>query len=228
MKNQKQYIRHVNEMIIQPIVQENDFLRLNVLNYARSELRNEATRLKPANSDPIDFTNIYNMSVAWDYVLKHLHTTIDIKEIAQINSIISTNNDEDVIGGTFRYCMAYVLGQPAPNPLRIHDLLDSAVYKMNTDRNQILTKAFDIHYDIVTIQPFSDFNKRTARIIMNWYLLQNNYTPVLFNHKNDNQLYTESLRKRLNGDTKEYTAYMCDRTIKTQNAILKMLSHRTR
>ena len=168
------------------------------------------------------------MSVAWDYVLKHLHTTINISEIAQINSIISTNNNEDVTGGAFRYAMVNVLGQPAPNPTIIRDLLDSAVYKMNTDKSQILTKAFDIHYDIVTIQPFADFNKRTARIIMNWYLLQNNYTPVLFNHKGDDKLYVESLRNRLNGDTKEYTTYMCDRTIKTQNAILKMLSHRVR
>ena len=99
---------------------------------------------------------------------------------------------------------------------------------MNKDKSQILTKAFDIHYDIVTIQPFSDFNKRTARVIMNWYLLQNGYTPVLFNHKGDNKLYAESLRSRLNGDSKTYTTYMCDRTMQTQSAILKMLSHRTR
>ena len=225
-KDPKQHIRNVNEMIIKPIIQDDDFLRLNVLNYARSEFRNEATRLKPANSDPIDFTNIYNMSVAWDYVLKHLHTTIDLKEVAQINHIISMNNNEDITGGAFRYAMAYVLGQPAPNPVKVRDLLDSAVYKMNKDKNQILTKAFDIHYDIITIQPFSDFNKRTARIIMNWYLLQNDYTPVLFNHKGDNTQYVQALRNRLNGNVKSYTAYMCDRTIKTQHAILRMLNSR--
>ena len=122
-KDMKTQIRSVNEMIIKPIIQDDDFLRLNVLNYARSEFRNEATRLKPANAEPIDFTNIYNMSVAWDYVLKHLHTTININEVAQINSIISANNDEDITGGVFRYSMAYALGQPAPNPLKIHDLL---------------------------------------------------------------------------------------------------------
>ena len=227
-KDPKPYIRNVNEMIIQPIIQSDDFLRLNVLNYARSEFRNEAIRLKPENTVPIDFTNIYNMSVAWDYVLKHLNTTINLGEVVQINSIISANNNEDITGGAFRYAMAYVLGQPAPNPAKIRDLLDTAIYKMNKDKNQILTKAFDIHYDIVTIQPFSDFNKRTARIIMNWYLLQNNYTPIIFNNKNDNTEYVKSLRNRLNDDSKSYTAYMCDRAMRSQNAILKMLSHRTR
>lgn len=222
----KQHLTNMNSMLIEPMIQQDDFLRMNVLNYARSEFRTEAQKLKPIGIGPTDFTNIYNMSVAWDYVLKHLHTTIDIHEIAQINSIISANNNEDITGGSFRYCMAYCLGQPAPNPLKIHDLLDTAIYKMNFDKHLILTRAFDIHYDIIAIQPFADFNKRTARIIMNWFLLKNKYTPILFNQKTDNQDYTAALRARLNGDTKTYTTYMCDRMCKTQHAILKMLNQR--
>lgn len=224
----KQHIRHINETQIKPIIANDDFLRLNMLNYARSEFRNEAQKLKPINTTPTDFTNIYNMSVAWDYVLKNLHTQINLNEIRNINSIISVNNDEGITGGNFRYCMAYVLGQSAPNPEKIYDLMDNAIYRLNSDKNLILTKAFDIHYDIISIQPFSDFNKRTARIIMNWYLLQNNYTPVLFNHKNDSPEYMNALRARLNGDTKSYTNYMCDRMSKTQTAILKKLSQHTK
>lgn len=227
-KDMKQNIRYTNEMLILPMIDQDDFLRLNVLNYARSEFRNEAKTLKPENNDPTDFTNIYNMSVAWDYVLKHLDTNINLNEIRQINSIISQNNDSGISGGIFRYSMAYALGQFAPNPLKVYELLDSAVYKMNSDKTQILTKAFNIHYDIIAIQPFPDFNKRTARIIMNWYLLQNHYTPVLFNHKEDKTQYIESLRARVEGDSKTYTAYMCKKMIKSQHDILNMLSQRKR
>ena len=122
-KKTKQHIRKINEMLIEPMIQHDDFLRLNVLNYARSEFRNEAQNLKPANTGPIDFTNIYNMSVAWDYVLKNLTTTITTSHIRTINSIISQNNNEQTSGGTFRHCMCYVLGEPAPNYEKISNLI---------------------------------------------------------------------------------------------------------
>ena len=226
--NLKQQIRHVNEAQIQPIIKNDDFLRLNMYNYVRSEFRNEAKKLQPIGTGQMDFTNVYNMSTAWDYVLKNLHNQISIYEIRQINSIISENNDEMVIGGTFRHSMAMVLGSFAPNPEKIYNLLDDAIYRLTSGNNQILTKAFNIHYDIITIQPFSDFNKRTARIIMNWYLLQNNYTPVLFNHKDDKTDYINTLKARLNGDKKAYTTYMCDQMKKTQHAIIKMLQNKQR
>lgn len=227
-KKTKQHIRQMNEMLIEPMIHQDDFLRLNILNYARSEFRNEAQKLKPIGTGPTDFTNIYNMSVAWDYVLKNLNETITASHIRTINSVISQNNIELTLGGIFRHGMSYVFGEPAPNPEKIYNLMDNAIYKMNSDKNLILTRAFDIHYDIITIQPFCDFNKRTARIVMNWFLLQNKYTPILFNHKSDNQDYASALRARLHGDTKTYTNYMCDRMCKTQHAILQMLYQRTK
>ena len=211
MKLTKQQIHATNKKHIQPTVENDDFLRLNMLNYVRSEFKHEAKQLQPIGTGQIDFTNIYNMSAAWDYVLQNLTSRIGIYEIREINSIISQNNDQDICGGSFRHSMALVLGQPAPKPEKIYELLDNAVYNLHSDNNSILTKAFNIHYDIITTQPFSDFNKRTARIIMNWYLLQNKYTPILFNHKTDNQEYTKNLKARLNGDNKTYTKYMCEK-----------------
>lgn len=225
-KHTKHTIRETNNTLIKPIINADYFTRLNVLNYARSEFRNEAQSLKPNNTESTDFTNIYNMSTAWDYVLKNINETITVSYICTINSIISQNNSETIRGGIFRNSFAMTLGQFAPNPEKISDLLDNAVFNMNSDKKQILTKAFDIHYDIITIQPFNDFNKRTARIIMNWFLLQNDYTPILFINKTDKSEYPNALRERLNGNPKIYTNYMCDRMTQTQHRILRILTQR--
>ena len=69
-KHIKHTIRETNNTLIKPIINADYFARLNVLNYARSEFRNEAQSLKPNNTESTDFTNIYNMSTAWDYVIK--------------------------------------------------------------------------------------------------------------------------------------------------------------
>jgi len=223
----KKEIRYFNDMHIQPLIANDDFLRLNMYNFIRNQFKSEAQKLQPIGTGKLDFTNVYNMSNAWDYVLTHMHNKIDIHEIRNINDIISKNNAEDITGGTFRYSFVNVLGQPATEPTRIYDSLDTAIYKMNSTSDTILTRAFNIHYDIITIQPFCDFNKRTARIVMNWFLLQNNYTPILFNHKGDNTEYVASMKSRLNNtDSKAYTVYMCDRMHKTQFMILRMLRAR--
>ena len=227
-KDLKKHIRDINDNQIQPIIGQDAFLRMNMQNYIRSEFKTEANRLRPVNVDRMDFVNVYNMSNAWDYVLKNIKKTIDLYEIRNVNSIIAQNNDQNIVGGAYRYSFAVALGQMAPNPDKIYNLLDDAVYKMNSGKDFILTKAFNIHYDIITIQPFMDFNKRTARIIMNWFLLKNNYTPILFNQKTDHTEYTEKIKARMNGDNKTYTSYMCEKMLKTQHAILNMLRAKSR
>ncbi len=230
MKDKKNLIKQINETQIKPLTHGDGFLRWNLQSYAYSEFGNEAQRLQPNNTGITDFTNIRNMANAWDYVLQRLKTKhpITMADVCHINSIIAQNNNCGISGGTFRYCMAYNLGAPAPDPTKVIDLLNTAIYKMNTDKNNILTKAFDIHYNIIAIQPFCDFNKRTGRIVMNWYLLQNNYTPILFNKKHDTQQYVDMLRARLQGDNKAYTTYMCDSMLKTQHDIIKALNKRTK
>ena len=73
------------------------------------------------------------------------------------------------------------------------------------------------------LQPFDDFNKRTARLIMNWVLLQNGYRPIAFNKRGDKTDYIASLTARANGNKRQYTDYMSKCQLRTQRAILKQL-----
>ena len=45
--------------------------------------------------------------------------------------------------------------------------------------NDILIKAIEAHYRLVTIHPFTDGNGRTARLLLNAILLQNGYAPII-------------------------------------------------
>ena len=45
----------------------------------------------------------------------------------------------------------------------------------------VFERAVNLHMAIINIHPFSDGNGRTARLIMNYELIKNNYPPVLIN-----------------------------------------------
>lgn len=79
------------------------------------------------------------------------------------------------------------------------------------------------HYDLIMLQPFDDFNKRTARLIMNWLLIQGGYRPIVFNQRTDKQKYKDAIAAKAAGDTKKYTQYMYSCLLRTQNEIINLL-----
>ena len=54
------------------------------------------------------------------------------------------------------------------------------------------------------LQPFDDFNKRTARLIMNWLLIQGGYRPIVFNQRTDKQKYKDAIAAKAAGDTIQF------------------------
>lgn len=76
----------------------------------------------------------------------------------------------------------------------------------------VFERATNLHMAIINIHPFSDGNGRTARLIMNYELIKNNYPPVLINESQKLSYYamieeintnTDYLNKPFNiGDTK--------------------------
>lgn len=53
--------------------------------------------------------------------------------------------------------------------------MKSFLADLNNLQEEIYLKAIIIHFIVALIQPFYDGNKRTARLMMNFLLLQNNY-----------------------------------------------------
>ncbi len=209
--------------------------RLNNLNWLRYEISHEEPRtlFQTPNQQPqlphLDFTSMTNLGAAYDYIIENANEQITSDSVRKIHSILC--NGTHIPGGILRDSPVIlditVNGEKyhAPDPYEIAYLLNNIIYDLYNGREDVLSRAFNAHYKLILTQPFHDFNKRTARIIMNWFLIQSGYRPIAFNKRSDKQNYIANLIQAANGNTKEYTRYMKSALARTQEAILKQLKN---
>ncbi len=203
--------------------------RLNNMNWIAHELSTEAEVLfqcpagVPKNKRRmyLDYTSMMNLNTAWKYVLNHNKEPIDNATIRKIHQLLAHNTE--VPGGQYRLTEVCVLQSAAPSYNDMLYRMNDIEYNLANTQIPVLTRAFNVHYDIIAAQPFRDFNKRTSRMIMNWFLIQNDYRPILFNHQSDKYEYMDALRACTAGDTKKYTHYMYSCMLRTQNEIINLL-----
>ena len=170
-----------------------------------------------------DWTNLKNIGVAYDYILKHKKTTIDRYQISEIQKLLAKNTD---VRPGYRISMTRVLGEFAPSIEQIYYKMEQIEYHLHDENYPVLTRAFDTHFDIIMTQPYNDYNKRTARLIMNWFLIQNGYRPIIFNKKTDATAYPNALHARIDGNRRAYTDYMERSMLHTQQQIINLLKSR--
>ena len=99
--------------------------------------------------------------------------------------------------------------------------MNNIVYRANINQSDIFDRAFDLHYEIIELQPFDDFNKRLARATMNMFLVLNKMPMVFFDNPEDKCGYVQAFAARANGRKKEYTEYMLHVTERSYRNILK-------
>jgi Fic family protein len=96
---------------------------------------------------------------------------------------------------------------PEETPALMHDLIDWYRKKMDDpDANAILI-ATEFHYKFIRIHPFDDGNGRTARILMNFILMQGGYPPVIIKTE-DKQNYFAALQQADAGIIKPFMEYI--------------------
>lgn len=206
--------------------------RLNNLNWIRHEISytEPKTLFYIPNKEQLpylDYNCMRNIGEAYDYILANPKKNIDAIEICKIHSILCT--DTHIQGGIFRttdkILNIQVNGERmhAPDAREIQYDINQIVFKLKDSKVPVLNRAFDVHYELIALQPFDDFNKRTSRLIMNWFLIQNGYRPIVFNKPSDKQKYINAFTERANGDIKAYNNYLYSCTIRTQNEIIKLL-----
>jgi len=66
-----------------------------------------------------------------------------------------------------------------PNPVKVPTLMQEVYALMNTKGGEPIETAAKIHQRFVDIHPFIDGNGRTARLLLNLYLMRNGYPPVI-------------------------------------------------
>ncbi len=116
------------------------------------------------------------------------------------------------IAGVYSPNRRRIAGSPVvfPNPLKIPELMQEFGAWLEQAPPTPAT-AFDAHFQLTAIHPFSDGNGRTARLLMNLILLSGGYVPMAVRPE-DRKIYLDALeRASLADDLRPFQMFMHER-----------------
>ena len=126
--------------------------------------------------------------------------------IKHIHRIIMSKIDDEY-AGKYRDLNVRILGaiKSPPRSEKVLYLMEGFVEKVNSnpDKLNAIEMAAYIHYRFVEIHPFVDGNGRTARLLMNLFLMRHGY-PVTMVLKVDRKKYYDCLKKADQEDLKPF------------------------
>jgi Fic family protein len=119
---------------------------------------------------------------------------------------------EPAIAGLYSPHRRRIAGSPVvfPNPIKIPDLMEAFGHSLE-QAPTTPEAAFDAHFRLTAIHPFSDGNGRTARLLMNLLLLRDGYVPIAVRPE-DRKTYLDTLeRASLTEDLRPFQTFMHER-----------------
>ena len=173
---------------------------------------------KPIN----DYLEAINHAKAFEFIRTSAQNNIKIDEnyILQIHKIILSGID-NTNAGFYRSVRVRISGSQTilPNPLKVPDLMRDFSDWLVKKEDDMLIKAIEAHYRLVTIHPFVDGNGRTARLLLNSILLENGYMPIII-RTIDRRRYLSALETYQTKENSEpYYKFM----LSAMNRSLKMM-----
>jgi Fic family protein len=129
------------------------------------------------------------------------------------------------IAGLYSTYPRRIAGSPVvfPNPAKIPDLMETFGAWLESAPTTP-AGAFEAHFRLTAIHPFSDGNGRTARLLMNLLLIRSGYPPIAVRPE-DRKTYLDGLeRASLAKDALPYQTFMHARLDATLTDYLKVLA----
>ena len=126
-------------------------------------------------------TMLLNHKDALDFIIENRDYAdpLEIRRIEDIHSILMKQLEVDRNIRTRSVGITGTNYRPLDNEYQIHEALEEMCNLINTKPN-VFEKSLLLLVLLSYIQPFNDGNKRTARIISNACLMNNNYCPISF------------------------------------------------
>lgn len=193
----------------------------NTLTRRETELAIEekiTTGAKPIN----DYLEARNHAIAYDFICEVTKNEAQIDEnyVLHIHKIILSGIDNEN-AGFYRSVRVRISGSQTilHNPLKVPELMNVFGKWLLQKNEDILMKAFEAHYRLVSIHPFIDGNGRCARLLLNSILLKNGYFPIII-RKIDRKRYLSSLETyQTKGNGEPYYNFM----LSSLNRSIKMM-----
>ena len=167
-----------------------------------------------------------NHALAYEYVLNAAQneTTVTENTVLALHKIILSGiNDSNA--GFYRSVKVRISGSATilPNPVKVPDLMADFDAWLKTNTTDEPMKAFEAHYRLVSIHPFTDGNGRTARLLMNLMLLENGFAPVIIRPR-DRKRYLSALETYQTTENGEpYRKFMLDALSRSLTAAIDLL-----
>lgn len=119
------------------------------------------------------------------------HNEIRLHDILDIHKMILQKID-DHGAGKLRNTPVRISGSTTvlPNPLKVPELMEEFIHWLQTTTDNAVQVAADAHYKLVSIHPFVDGNGRTARLLMNFVLMQAGFPPAIIKKEERNRYLT--------------------------------------
>jgi len=169
-----------------------------------------------------------NHQNAFKYIFNILEDDLDIVTIIKsLHQIIGSNIIEGA--GNYKEHENYLINSngeeinftlPKDVDKRMNELRDK--YENEWKDLTVFERASNLHIALINILPFSDGNGRTARLIMNYELIKNNYPPVLINESQKLSYY--AMLEEINTNTDYFNMPLNYGDIKIFNETLQQLS----
>lgn len=177
----------------------------------------------------VEHQEAINHARAFDYIVKLVEEKQKIsleKVILDIHSLILDKINDDY-RGRYRDVPVRIQGSSVilPNYMKIPDEMDEFFKKMKKNENifSVPEQASLAHFELVRIHPFIDGNGRTARLLMNYILLKNNFAPALIK-KEERSVYLNSLEEySVLNKSEKYYDYMFRTIERGLDTYLKLL-----
>lgn len=169
-----------------------------------------------------------NHQNAFKYIFEILDKEIDIITIIKsLHQIIGSNIIEGA--GNYKEHENYLINSNGeeinftkPNDVNTRMLELKHKYENEWQNLTVFEMATNLHFAISNIHPFSDGNGRTARLILNYELIKNNYPPVLINESQKLSYY--AMIEEINTNTDYLNNPLKIGDIKVFNEALQQLS----
>lgn len=153
------------------------------------------------------------------------HNTVSERLIREVHSLVVKESDAE-LAGKYRDGNVMITGADhnPPEAFQVTQEMNSLI-KWIKDNESIIHPvelAAMVHHKLVFIHPFWDGNGRTARIIMNVFIMQAGY-PIAVILKNDRKRYYRVLSEADKGNYKPISEFVAQAVIRSLNIYLKLL-----